>query len=352
MVRPPDAPSSSDCPSGTRYNVAVAPTSWRFGFSSERHIENLELWTENFYHCFQFPRELSWDVFSNFSDENPTIPDDRYRWGFKYTIAEMYYSFMHYGESPFRSEYPNTSEVGTYQESFQSDELKCYEEATVILRGWRFNFLNGDHHLKKVEIIISDVAYDPETGTITWSARANFRDKDADDPFMWRYQWLIIACSDCDIFETTIADTPLQSLPGNTLRYSNPISLPDYRGELEPRISTAIFLQGWRLTLANIAGDDDLKVMSLGVGLENTTLSLNSTNVRIMGDAGNSIGIFELNLAGIAYDQGQGYFTKEWPDDGPVHFLYGYFATNPGRNLKIYHTSYTKATLCSHAQDH
>ena len=79
-----------------------------------------------------------------------------------------------------------------FRELGQSEGFDERQEATAtmpggvaVLRGFRFRFLNGDHHVRKLGIL-------PVQSSPNGTAYIYYSDKNGDDPFDWLYRWAIL----------------------------------------------------------------------------------------------------------------------------------------------------------------
>ncbi len=362
----PFFPTAQECPQG-RYNVALAPTAWRFRFRDEaQNLEELGLRTDNIRHCHQRTRELTWDTHGEFVDEDPSDPfKDPYKWGFNYTIAEMHDSFMRYGNKGYRSEDPSEQPNRTFTDSFISEELKCYDAVTVVLRGWRLRFLNGDHHLRRAQIRISNVQYNWETGKVSWDVRARLADKNNDDPYEWKYQWLIIGCRDCQIkaaHETqTFGFLNTWQVQVPETRWSRETSDEESEADEVPKTSSATFFQGWKFRYDNLTDSEkDTKVRELGMSLAPGALNEPIQTVHIgafvdpLGNPYDPAWLVRADVVRIIYPGA--YLSSQWfyhdPDRPETTDIDTFLSDGAGRKTRHNLMAYTKSTSCSAAQDH
>ena len=129
------------------------------------------------------------------------------------------------------------------------------EAATVVLKGWGFDFTHKDHHIDVIGIRLTEVEYDPESGTVEWVAEAELRDKSSDDDFRWRYQWEVIGLPEGEV--ATFAR--VGSDGGNT--DLDPVT--ETNSTLSGYDLAVVLPQGWRFDYAS--KDHETKEIRFGV---------------------------------------------------------------------------------------
>jgi hypothetical protein len=192
---------------------------------------------------------LSWDAESVFADKNS---DDDYWWEVGYGVLELSGGLTLNGESPWME---REGTINSVVGSVQAERLKDLDAATVLLKGWEFDFASGDHHINVIGIRIVEVEYDPSLGRVEWKAEAEYRDKNSDDDFQWRYQWEVIGLEDGAV--AALSDSGADE--GNThldLGSEIPSGFSGYQ-------HAAVLPTGWRLDFAS--EDHELKTVRLGV---------------------------------------------------------------------------------------
>lgn len=246
-------PPATDGRNNGQYSLYIVPTVWKFHFESgSHHLKDFKLWTD-IDHYFLDRRDAVWNSHQKFNDINA---DDNYEWGTQYTIFGIPYSYDYYGESPLR--YKSNS---TVSESFQSNGLARFDHATVVVRGWRFGFVGDDHELRNIGIRIHDISYDRDTGSISWTVKADLADKNGDDNFFWAYQWLIIACNYCSMTDKTWVST---DGGGGTLQVVVSACMPlDSTNDMPSPMHSVVLPHGWFYGMNS--GDDDIKTIELGL---------------------------------------------------------------------------------------
>ncbi len=71
-------------------------------------------------------------------------------------------------------------------------ELPPYAtNATVILNGWRLQYLDGDHNVTGLGTVIKNIRI--ERNTLKWEAAGAMSDKNFDDGYSWCYRWTVVA---------------------------------------------------------------------------------------------------------------------------------------------------------------
>lgn len=167
-----------------KYSFAVVPTSWAFDFTDDdHHIDYIKTQVKN---VTNEGSSLKWTSEVRYSDKNS---DDDYKWRINHTILRLPSSFTFTGNSGSISDNGGSS---SHQKSYQSENLKKFDNATVILVAWSLNFADDDHEIKKVKIGLTSISFDREDGKITWTASANYEDNNHDDDYSWSYSYCIV----------------------------------------------------------------------------------------------------------------------------------------------------------------
>jgi len=63
--------------------------------------------------------------------------------------------------------------------------------ATVFLNGWRLRYLEADHHVRLLDVAIHNISL--ANGTLSWLARGQIEDEDADKPYAFCYTYTVLA---------------------------------------------------------------------------------------------------------------------------------------------------------------
>lgn len=171
-----------------KYNVGVVPISWKFNFRDGSHpLQEIRLLNTTPY-FWGSTGNIDWK-------SNVTIKDkdggNEYNWLAQFALFAIPHSFMGYQSSPTMRGGPTKPK--TIQQSFSTEGLKGFTDATVALIGWRFGFWGEENSLSKIGIRLTDVEYNSQTGTITWNVTNAFSDVDGNDEYYWSYQYLVIA---------------------------------------------------------------------------------------------------------------------------------------------------------------
>jgi hypothetical protein len=169
-------------PPADRY--IVYPVGWNFDFTDDDHHINIIKAICN--HVRNEDDELSWQTHVKYEDKNG---DDNYRWRVNHGILKIPGIYRYAGNSGTINDGGGSA---SKSESFTHDDLKAYENATVILRGWSFNFDDNDHEIKKVNIRLKDITFDPAAGKVSWKVEANYEDNNRDDNYDWVYYYEVI----------------------------------------------------------------------------------------------------------------------------------------------------------------
>lgn len=82
-------------------------------------------------------------------------------------------------------------DIQDYIQVDQSFDLPVYvTNATVLLNGWRFEYLNTDHKVASFGTVIKNISL--ERNTLKWRALGVLSDRNFDDPYHWCYHFTII----------------------------------------------------------------------------------------------------------------------------------------------------------------
>jgi hypothetical protein len=83
------------------------------------------------------------------------------------------------------------------------------DAATVLLNGWRFRYLSGDHHVSEVGAWIRSVVVDP--AAINWVADGRFYDRNPDDVMEFCYVYTVIGWNSGLLDAVAVNDTAVAS---------------------------------------------------------------------------------------------------------------------------------------------
>lgn len=82
----------------------------------------------------------------------------------------------------------------------QSVPIPAYaNQATVILNGWKLNYLGGDQHVLGLGTVIAKIKPDLRNKTLTWNAVGILRDDDFEEGYEFTYYYTILAWNDAAI---------------------------------------------------------------------------------------------------------------------------------------------------------
>jgi subtilisin family serine protease len=210
----------------------LIPMEWIFNYVSGDHHMNVHgVWIED----DEFDAgsgELDWTTRVVFADKNF---DDDYWWEVAHGVFAFQGGFSAHGESPW-------IESGGGRDSdsrtFQDPALEGLDAATVVLKGWQFDFADPDHHVKTISIRLQDVEFDAATGSVHWVAEAEYRDKTTRRDYRWRYQWQVLGLDDGEIVHVSKSGSD----GGNTALHRSSEARASLRG-FEEGIALP---QGWR----------------------------------------------------------------------------------------------------------
>jgi hypothetical protein len=73
------------------------------------------------------------------------------------------------------------------------------DRATVILNGWRLDYVGGDHSVLALGSAITDIRVDPKLHRVTWNALGLIRDNGGDKGYDWSYQFTVVAWNDANL---------------------------------------------------------------------------------------------------------------------------------------------------------
>jgi hypothetical protein len=80
-----------------------------------------------------------------------------------------------------------------FAETFRLGIGPGFRCVNVQLAGWSLRFREDNRPIKQIEVRISTVRYDAETGEVSFRVRGAFRDSNADDSFTWEIRYGILA---------------------------------------------------------------------------------------------------------------------------------------------------------------
>ena len=167
--------------------LAVVPIGWSFDFAdNDHHIDRHSLRiVDDVFDASS--ATISWRTLVAYDDKNN---DDDYAWEVNHAILAMPDAFFLGGETPLMGD---DGGADTDVRSVTDARLVGFSNATVVLRGWTFDFDDDDHHIDRMILRLTGITYDSTAGTVSWTANARYSDKNSDDDYDWRYQFLVIA---------------------------------------------------------------------------------------------------------------------------------------------------------------
>ena len=163
------------------------PSGWSFDYvhGGDHHINEHGQWCTG--QNYNERREtLSWTTGSVYADKNH---DDDYRWSTSHQVLRFNPGYAHHGSTPWLAKNGNQTTVSG---TFQHDSLKQFNNAEVLLRGWRFDFTSRDHHINKISIRLVKTSFNKAQGRINWRATVTYADKNFDDNFRFLYYYTVV----------------------------------------------------------------------------------------------------------------------------------------------------------------
>jgi len=173
----------------TKVSTFTVPTGWYFDYKGkgvDHHLNELS-YTIGSQSFNSDSNKLSWNANVTYCDKNK---DDKYKWDVKHTIFRLENAFVNSGSVEWINCGGGTS---SHNGNYNSENLRGFDNAVVLLLGCHFDYKKKDHHIKTVGIKIKDINYNSVNGTISWKAEAIYRDKNKDDDYRWKYWYQIIA---------------------------------------------------------------------------------------------------------------------------------------------------------------
>jgi len=132
--------------------------------------------------------------------------DDEFLYNISYkTLREVPDILVIEGPDP---EYPCREPGCRFHEEVRIPE--GYRFATVLLRGWRFDFVprgieGNDHHIKTIGFNIENELFNLHSNTLSWDVQVDYRDKEFDrddDSFYFQCSYLVVAFKDAQRLDT------------------------------------------------------------------------------------------------------------------------------------------------------
>ena len=166
----------------------VLPSGWGFDYKNggDHHLNEHGMWCSG-QNYDEYHERLSWNTGCIFADKNF---DDDYRWTVAHQILRFNPGYTYHDSTPWLAK---TGTVSVHSDDFQHESLKQFTHAVVLLRGWRFDFSSGDHHINKMSIKIATTSFDKTAGRVRWTTRVTYADKNFDDNYRYRYDYTILA---------------------------------------------------------------------------------------------------------------------------------------------------------------
>ena len=241
--------------------LAVVPIAWSFDYASQdHHIDRHSLRiVDDVYDASS--GTISWRTLVAYDDKND---DDNYAWEVNHAILALPDAIFLGGETPVISD---GGGADSETRSVTDARLVGFANATVVLRGWTFNYDDDDHHIDHMSLRLTGVTYDPAAGTVTWTANARYSDKNSDDDYDWSYQFLIIAFNGGGL--TTVAATGTDG--GGSVTHNGAVT----SGALQGFDDAVVLPRGWTFNY----DDDDHHIDRTAFALRNVVYDPSSGTV-------------------------------------------------------------------------
>ena len=220
-----------------------------------------------------------------------------------------------------------------------SFELPAYaDRATVFLNGWRLLYLNGDHHIRRIEVELREIGI---TGsTLNWEARGLLADDDFNDDYSFCYTYTVIGWNSRSIDAAAANGDP----PANSVGADAHAIMPTFRAipaALRGKETLAVLPEGFFLQVPD--GEGDRHLLQAGSNIDHSALYLEQGRTygalgqpMIAADASR----FDRNFASWNYTA---LFSDNDLDDETTHI--GRFGLLAGDDLTLIQPPFTlKAT--------
>jgi hypothetical protein len=174
-------------PSPPPKTAFAIPSGWSFDFvhGGDHHINEHGQWCTGQNYNERNER-LSWTTGAVYADKNH---DDDFRWSTSHQILRFNPGYAYHGNTPWLAKNGNQTTVSG---TFQHDSLKQFNNAEILIRGWRFDFTSKDHHINKVSIRLVKTSFNKAQGRINWRAIVTYADKNFDDNFRFLYYYTVL----------------------------------------------------------------------------------------------------------------------------------------------------------------
>ena len=163
------------------------PSGWSFDYinGGDHHLNEHGMWcTGQGYNSRT--EKLSWTNGCVYADKNF---DDDYRWQTTNQVVRFSSGVSIHQSTPWLAK---TGNISTHTDSLTHDDLKHFDNAVVLIRGWHFDFTSGDHHINKMALHVANVNFDRRRGKISWRTQVTYADKNFDDSYRFRYFYTIL----------------------------------------------------------------------------------------------------------------------------------------------------------------
>lgn len=165
----------------------VLPSGWSFNFKhgGDHHINEHGMWCSG-QNYNEHSETLHWSTGTIYADKNF---DDDYYWSVNHQVVRFNPGYCYHGNTPWLAKSGRTT---THNGTFQNDDLKQFNNAVVLIRGWRFDFTSSDHHINQIMLWIDNVRFDRNRGRVNWRTRVRYADKNWDDNYRYLYYYTIL----------------------------------------------------------------------------------------------------------------------------------------------------------------
>ncbi len=163
------------------------PSGWSFDYinGGDHHLNEHGMWCSG-PNYDRYRQRLSWSTGCIYADKNF---DDDYRWSVAHQVVRFSKGVSIHRDTPWLAK---SGSLTTHNGEFSHDDLKQFDNAIVLIRGWRFDFTSGDHHINNMTLWVDNINFDKTSGRVHWKTKVTYADKNFDDNYRYKYSYTIL----------------------------------------------------------------------------------------------------------------------------------------------------------------
>ena len=168
--------------------AVVLPSGWSFNYKNgDHHINEMGIQCQS--QLYKKDTDtISWQTHCVHGDVDFNDP---YDWSVAHDILRFQPGYVRNSCSGWI----NSTKKGENSHSgvYTNKRLVAYDHVVILLRGWKFDYKKGDHHINKIGIRTGITSFNRKKGQIQWKTLVTYGDRDFNDSMRYQYWYTIFA---------------------------------------------------------------------------------------------------------------------------------------------------------------